>query len=133
EANSQPSDAIDRLSHDMAALTEAVSRKSEPEALLARIDALGERIGAIEAPSRDEAAMLAESVSVLRGVISETIEPRFARLEERMNELGASKEPASIDAVEAQLRQIAQRVDETSAQLKAMAAIETPAAPAAPD
>ncbi|WMT87713.1 peptidoglycan-binding protein [Pelagibacterium sp. 26DY04] len=133
EANSQPSDAIDRLSHDMAALTEAVSRKSEPEALLAKIDALGERIGAIEAPSRDEAAMLAESVSVLRGVISETFEPRFARLEERMNELGASKEPASIDAVEAQLRQIAQRVDETSAQLKAMAAIETPAAPAAPD
>ncbi|WMT91517.1 peptidoglycan-binding protein [Pelagibacterium sp. H642] len=133
EANSQPSDAIDRLSRDMAALTEAVSRKSEPEALLARIDALGERIGAIEAPSRDEAAMLAESVSVLRGVISETIEPRFVRLEERMNELGASSEPAPIDAIEAQLRQIAQRVDETSAQLKAMAAIETPAAPAAPD
>ena len=133
EAQNHPSADIDRLSRDMAALTDAVSRKSEPEDLLARIDALGTRIAAIEAPSRDEATMLAESVSVLRDVISETIEPRFAHLEERMNALGASGRPASIDAVESQLRQIAQRVDETSAQLKAMAAMETPAAPAAPD
>lgn len=129
---SQPSGDIDRLSHDMAALTEAVSRNSDPTDLLARIDALGARIGTIQAPSRDEAAMLAESVSVLREVISETLEPRFIQLEARMDALATVGEPSSTEAVEAQLRQIARRVDETSDQLRAMAALEG-AAPAAPD
>jgi localization factor PodJL len=130
ETQTQSSADIDRLSRDMAALTEAVSQKSEPEALLARIDALGDRIAMIEAPSRDDAALLAESVSALRGVIVETIEPRFARIEDRIEGLSAANAPVSIEPVEAQLRQIARRVDETSAQLKVMAAMEPPAAPA---
>src|SRR5690606_16662642 len=128
----QPSSDIERLSRDMAALTEAVSHPAEPTSLLAKIDALSARIETIEAPSHDEAAMLADSVAMLRQVISETIEPRFAGLEARMDALGSSGEPASIDAVEAQLRQIARRVDETSAQLKALATLDG-AAPAEPD
>lgn len=128
----QPSGDIERLSRDMAALTEAVSHRSEPESLLAKIDALSARIETIEAPSANEAAMLTESVSVLREVIAETLEPRFVQLEARMDALGAGGEAPSIEAVEAQLRQIARRVDETSAQLKAMATLDG-AAPAAPD
>ncbi|WP_332718829.1 peptidoglycan-binding protein [Pelagibacterium mangrovi] len=130
ETQTQSSADIDRLSRDMAALTEAVSQKSEPEALLVRIDALGDRIAMIEAPSRDDAALLAESVSALRGVIVETIEPRFAQIEDRIEGLSAANSPVSIEPVEAQLRQIARRVDETSTQLKVMAAMEPPAAPA---
>ena len=131
-SQTQPSGDIEKLSRDMAALTEAVSRNVEPESLLAKIDALGARMTDIEAPSRDEAAMLAESVSVLREVIAETIEPRFARLEARMDALGSAGEPAAIDAVEDQLRQIARRVEETSTQLKALATLGG-ATPAEPD
>lgn len=132
-SQSRPSDDIERLSRDMAALTEAVSRPAEPTSLLDKIDALSARISTIEAPSRDEAAMLAESVAVLRDVIAETIEPRFAQLEQRMEAIATPTAAPAIETIEAQLRQIAKRVDETGAQLKALADLETSEAPTGPD
>lgn len=130
---SQPSGDIERLSRDMAALTEAVSKPAEPTSLLAKIDALSERISTIEAPSRDEAAMLAESVAVLRDVIAQTIEPRFVQLEQRMETMGAPAGAPAIETIEAQLHQIAKRVDETGAQLKALAELEPAGAAPGPD
>ncbi|WP_417579843.1 peptidoglycan-binding protein [Pelagibacterium sp.] len=132
-SQSRPSDDIERLSRDMAALTEAVSKPTEPTSLLEKIDAISARISTIEAPSRDDAAMLAESVTMLRDVIAETIEPRFSQLEQRIETMTAPAEAPAIDAIEAQLRQIARRVDETGAQLKAMAELESGEAPAGPD
>lgn len=132
-SQSQPSDAIERLSREMAALTEAVSKPAEPTSLLAKIDALSARISTIEAPSRDEAAMLAESVAVLRDVIAQAIEPRFVQLEQRMETMAAPKEVPAIETIEAQLRQIAKRVDETGAQLKALAELEPTGAAPGPD
>lgn len=132
-SQAHPSADIDRLSRDMAALTEAVNRKVEPDDLLDRIDALGARIAIIEAPSHDEAALLAQSVSVLRDVIADTLQPRFAHLEERMDRLAGPNDSAPIEAIEAQLRQIARRVDETSIQLKELASLESPTPPASPD
>ncbi|AEQ50424.1 hypothetical protein KKY_380 [Pelagibacterium halotolerans B2] len=132
-SQSQPSADIERLSRDMAALTEAVSKPAEPASLLAKIDALSARISTIEAPSRDEAAMLAESVSVLRDVIAQTIEPRFADIEKRMDTMTAPVAAPATDAIESQLRQIAKRVDETSQQLKMLASIEATETPASPD
>lgn len=132
-SQSQPSADIERLSRDMAALTEAVSKPAEPTSLLEKIDALSARISTIEAPSRDEAAMLAESVSVLRDVIAQTIEPRFVQLEQRLETMATPAEAPAVDAIEAQLRQIAQRVDETGAQLKALAELETAGDAPGPD
>lgn len=132
-SQSQPSGDIERLSRDMAALTEAVSRPAEPTSLLAKIDALSARISTIEAPSRDEAAMLAESVSVLRDIIAQTIEPRFADLEKRMDTMAVPTGAPATDAIESQLRQIAKRVDETSVQLKALASLEATETTSGPD
>ena len=132
-SQSQPSADIERLSRDMAALTEAVSKPAEPTSLLEKIDALSARISTIEAPSRDEAAMLAESVSVLRDVIAQTIEPRFVQLEQRLETMAKPDETPAVDAIEAQLRQIARRVDETGAQLKALAELEPAGAEPGPD
>lgn len=129
----QPSGEIERLSRDMAALTEAVSQPAEPTSLLAKIDALSARISTIEAPSRDEAAMLAESVSALRDIIAQTIEPRFADLEKRIDTMAASTGVPAPDAIESQLRQIAKRVDETSVQLKALANLEATETTSGPD
>jgi localization factor PodJL len=132
-SQSRPSDEIERLSRDMASLTEAVSKPAEPTSLLNKIDALSARIATIEAPSRDEAAMMTESVNVLRDVIAQTIEPRFVQLEKRLETIATPTEAPAIDAIEAQLRQIAKRVDETGAQLKALADLETAEAPSSPD
>ncbi|HWJ89007.1 MAG TPA: peptidoglycan-binding protein [Pelagibacterium sp.] len=132
DTQSNPSEAIERLGRDMAALADAVSHQSDPQELLARIDTLSARIAGMEPPSRNEATLLAESVSVLRDVIAETIEPRFARLEQRIDVLGTA-EPAPTDDIEAQLRHIAQRVDDASAQLRNLAALDAQPAPALPD
>lgn len=116
---------IDRLSDDMAALAAAVRDTTDPQALLARIDALGERIGRMERPERDEATVLRESVDVLRGVVAEAIEPRFSALEARIEDIGAQASisaatPTAPSDLEAQLRQIARRVEETSSQLQSL-------------
>lgn len=117
---------LDRISHDMAALAAAVRDTTDPQALLARIDALGDRITRMERPERDEASVLRESVDVLRGVVSEAFEPRFSALEAKIADIGAqaslaAAQPTAPSDVEAQLRQIARRVEETSGQLQNLA------------
>ncbi|RDE08912.1 peptidoglycan-binding protein [Pelagibacterium lacus] len=118
---------VERLSQDMAALTEAVAARREPESLLDKIDALSARIEMAEAPNRAEADILAESVAALRGVIAETVAPRFDALEARIDTMPAPAESTDAAAIETQLRAISRRVEETSAQLRALAAQPQPA------
>ncbi|GGA56818.1 peptidoglycan-binding protein [Pelagibacterium lentulum] len=131
--------ALDRLSQDMAALSVAVQEKSAPSALLERIDALADKIERLESPNVNSADMLRESIAVLRDAVSETIEPRFTAIETRIDALSETMQAAdtrgAVAGVEAQLRQIATRVDDTREQLTELAALYAgaPTAPEAPD
>lgn len=111
---------VERLSQDMASLTEAVSANREPTALLEKIDALSQRIETMQASGGEEAETLAQSVETLRHVIAETIAPRFDAIDTRIDAIASTPAGGTSDAVETQLRQIALRIEDTSNQLKAM-------------
>jgi localization factor PodJL len=97
----------------------------KPNQLLARIDALTARLAGIE--SKDAlVGDLKDDVDALRSAIIDTFEPRFDAIELQLgsiNERLAVKKKAdpSFAQIEAQIRQLVERMDETGEQLSGLA------------
>ncbi len=105
---------IERIGREVGAISSAIAA-SEGEAgeILARIDALQARLAETAAPGA-MGTELGFSIDALRDAIVDALEPRLDALAGRQDNSG----------IEAQLRQIAQTVEKTSAQLQALAALQ---------
>ncbi len=135
-------DRIDALEHNLAAPPRELEQITEmlgligsklasdgggrPDRLLGLVDALNGRINEME--SKGEAlAELKGDIGHLRDAVIEGMEPRFSALESRLGDLGQrlddrAGEAQGIAQVEAQIRQLVARMDQTGEQLASLAA-----------
>lgn len=129
---------FERLTAELAAFTQAIRHKEAvPSNLVAKIDALQARIGSIES-SHTDVDGLKHDIAALRDVVLAGVEPRFARLETQLEALSVKfdaprQDDAGIGQIEAQLKKLMARMDETGTQLTGLAelyAAEPEAAPA---
>lgn len=131
-----PSPELERITAEMAAIAAAIEAgPAEPARLVAMVEDLGERIGGFEA--RDwSIAGLKDDISALRETVLTATEPRFAAIERRIETIGdrvvetlATSERADpgIAQLEAQVRQLVHRMDQTGEQLSGLARLQAEA------
>lgn len=119
----EPGD-VDRLTAEMARFTEALKNPVQPQGLIELVDELNRRIASIES-SHHEVGGLKADVEALRQAVIEAVEPRFAALEMQIEALSdrVGERPAdiSVGQLEAQVRQLVARMDQTGEQLTGLA------------
>jgi localization factor PodJL len=109
---------FERLTSEMAAFTHAMQSKGDgPEVLAGRIDTL---VARLDNDSEPVLALKAE-MGALRESLLMGIEPRFARLEDKLEILSDRIVPIDTAVVEDQLKRLMTRMDEAGAQLDALA------------
>lgn len=125
-----PSD-LGRLTDEIAAVSQEMANVSQlvkagngsSNTLLDRVDALNARVGQIEdRGSLDAVGGLQADVETLRDAIKGALEPRFKDIANQINSLGQipaspGGEGLTASALEAQIRQLIARMDQTGEQL----------------
>ncbi|SFZ86255.1 Sel1 repeat-containing protein [Devosia enhydra] len=127
--SSQPSPELERLTGELALVAAALQAgPPEPERLIAMVEGLSERIGGFEA--RDwSIAGLKDDILSLRETILDSTAPRFATLESRLSTIddrldsgfAADRDDTALSQIEAQVRQLVHRMDQTGEQLTGLA------------
>ncbi len=123
-----PQTELDRLSEQLGQIAAAMKAPQQPQGLLELIDALNSRVAEIESRSEDIGALHADLLS-LRETVVDTLEPRFATLEASLDARLAALGDRVIDnlpnfnpaPLEAQVRQLVARMDQTGEQLTGLA------------
>ena len=119
----QPAD-LERLTDEMARFTEAMRNPVQPQGLIELIDALNSRIGDIESQHGDVGGLKAD-LEQLREIVVEAVDTRFTALETQIESLSGrmDERPADIGVgqLEAQVRQLVARMDQTGEQLSGLA------------
>jgi localization factor PodJL len=119
---------VERLTDEMARITEALSHPAQPEGLVELVEALNSRIADIESRHADVGGLKAD-VQELRSAVIDAMEPRFAALELQIEALSdrVAERPAdiSIGQLEAQVRQLVARMDQTGEQLTGLARLQS--------
>lgn len=113
---------FERLTSEMADFTQAMKeREAVPTKLFSRVDALAAHIGDLQTANGDVAGLKSDIAS-LRDAVLAGMEPRFHKIESRLEELTERVSmPVDSSQVENQLRLLMARMDDTSAQLDNMA------------
>ncbi|HHY50778.1 MAG TPA: hypothetical protein GYA10_13660, partial [Alphaproteobacteria bacterium] len=124
KSTAMPSLDLDRLTEEMARFTEAMKNLQQPHELIELADVLHQRIAALENDHREVGGLKAD-VEALRTAVIEAVEPRFAALEMQLEALSdrVGERPAdiSVGQLEAQVRQLVARMDQTGEQLTGLA------------
>ncbi|GGF33532.1 hypothetical protein GCM10011321_25910 [Youhaiella tibetensis] len=120
-----PSAEFERLTEEMASFTEALrGNGSGPDAMVPIIEAINDRIAGLEGKDGVIGGLKAD-IGALRNKVMEAMEPRFAAIEMQIEalsgRLGEGKSEAGIGHIEAQIRQLVARMDQTSEQLSHLA------------
>ncbi|HEY0857368.1 MAG TPA: hypothetical protein VGE16_09935, partial [Albitalea sp.] len=117
---------VDSLTAEMARFTEALGQ-TRPEGLVALVDRLDARIAQIEERHGDVGGLKAD-LHDLRGAVAEAVEPRFAAIETRLEalsgRLGRGADELTLGQIEAQVRQLVARMDQTGEQLSRIARLQ---------
>ena len=112
---------FERLTSEMAAFTQAMKDNAgAPAALVGRVETLAARLEGIETANGDVAGLKAD-IEALRDAVMQGMEPRFSRLESRIEALSDKVAPVDTSAVEDQLKALMARMDEAGAQLDGLA------------
>jgi localization factor PodJL len=133
-----PQADVDRLAEEMARFTEAMNNPVQPQGMIELIDRLDRRIAAIESTDGDVTGLKAD-VGALRNIVVEALEPRFAALEMQLEALSerVGDRPAgdmTVGQLEAQVRQLVARMDQTGEQLSGLAKLYSqPSSSSEPD
>jgi len=110
------------------------SESGRPERLLGLVNALNSRINEVEDRSEGIDSLKGD-IEALRTAIVGAIEPRFASIESRLGDLDEKlqgSDGAGMAQIEAQIRQLVARMDQTGEQLSGLAQLYS-APSAAPD
>jgi localization factor PodJL len=125
---SLPQPELDRLSEQLGQIAAAMKAPQQPQGLLELIDALNSRVAEIESRSEDIGALHADLLS-LRETVLGSLEPRFVALESSLDTRLLALGDRVIDKLpnfnpaplEAQVRQLVARMDQTGEQLTGLA------------
>lgn len=119
---------VERLTDEMARFTEALSNAAQPQGLVELVDALTTRIAGIESRHADVGGLKADAEE-LRTAVIEAVEPRFAAIELQIEALSdrVAGRPADLGVgqLEAQVRQLVARMDQTGEQLTGLARLQS--------
>ena len=124
-----PQDELERLGQMLGNITARLGAdNARPDRLLGLVDALNGRINELE--DRGEAlAGLKGDIRGLREAVLGAIEPRFVAIEEKLDTLGAQldrrDDNPTLTQLEAQIRQLVARMDQTGEQLASLAKLYT--------
>ncbi len=121
-----PAGELDRISDAVAQIAARIGADQvRPDRLLALVDALNGRISELEDKS-DALGALKGDIGELRSAVLGAIEPRFSALETRIDSLGERlggerSEVPGMAQLEAQVRLLVARMDQTGEQLSSLA------------
>ncbi len=119
-----PPAELDKITSELSRLAGAMRTPAQPQGLVELIDALNDRIADVETGGNEVGALKAE-VEALRLTVLDSVSPRFDRLETQIEALGErmAERPSdpSIHQLEAQVRQLVARMDQTGEQLTGLA------------
>ena len=125
---------IERLTDEMARFTQALGSAAGPEGLLAAVERLNHQTAALQGASGDVGGLRAD-LDALRATVVEAVEPRFTAIEMQIEALSdrVSDHPdISVGQLEAQVRQLVARMDQTGEQLTGLAKLYTSPVASAP-
>lgn len=112
---------FERLTSEMAAFTQAMrDQAGSPDMLIDRVEALVARMDGVDSGNGDVLALKSEIVG-LQNAVLQGMEPRFLRIESKIEALGDRMAPVDTSAVEGQLKQLMSRMDEAGSQLDGLA------------
>lgn len=132
-----PPAELEKITEELGRVAQAMKSPQQPQGLIELIDALNVRISDVEGRSA-EVGGLKLDMEALRATVESALEPRFAALEQQLEVLGdkVAERPAdvSVAQLEAQVRQLVARMDQTGEQLTGLAKLyAAPVAAEAPD
>jgi localization factor PodJL len=125
ERQAPPNVDLEPVTRELARITEAMQGAGQPQTLVDLVDLLNQRISDLE--TRNPAvAELKLDVEDLRRAVESAIEPRFASLEMQIETLTGRlddrpQHDLNISQLEAQVRQLVNRMDQTGEQLSGLA------------
>jgi len=135
-AMAMPPAELEKITEELGRVAQAMRQPQQPQGLIELIDALNVRISDIEGRST-EVGELKLDMEALRDTVLGAMEPRFAALEQQLEVLSdkVSERPAdmSIGQLEAQVRQLVARMDQTGEQLTGLAKLYAPTPTETPD
>ncbi|WP_055048035.1 peptidoglycan-binding protein [Devosia sp. A16] len=135
-AMAMPPAELEKITQELGRVAQAVRQPQQPQGLIELIDALNVRISDIEVRSA-EVGELKLDMEALRDTVMGALEPRFAALEQQLEVLtdrvGDRPADLSIGQLEAQVRQLVARMDQTGEQLTGLAKLYAPAPAETPD
>ncbi|RYE46526.1 MAG: hypothetical protein EOP24_15225 [Hyphomicrobiales bacterium] len=132
-----PPAELEKITEELGRVAQAMKSPQQPQGLIELIDALNVRISDIEGRNA-EVGELKLDMEALRNTVLGALEPRFAALEQQLEVLSDKVDDRSSDVsisqLEAQVRQLVARMDQTGEQLTGLAKLyAAPAAAEAPD
>ncbi len=130
-----PPAELEKITDELQRFASAMKAPQQPQGLIELIDALNQRISDIE--MRDPAAApLKADVDAMRTAVVEAMEPRFAAIEtqlEAITDKVANPPDLNIGQLEAQVRQLVARMDQTGEQLTGLAKLYSQPGESSPD
>ena len=121
---SLPPAELEKITEQLGKVTSAMQAPEQPHGLIELIDALNERISDVESSS-GAVGGLKSDMEALRQTVAEAVEPRFAAIETQLGSLSEQvkdrAEDPGITKIEAQVRQLVARMDQTGEQLSGLA------------
>lgn len=132
-----PPAELEKITEELGRVAQAMKSPQQPQGLIELIDALNVRISDIEGRTA-EVGELKLDMEALRNTVLDALEPRFAALEQQIEVLSDKVDDRSSDLsisqLEAQVRQLVARMDQTGEQLTGLAKLyAAPVAAEAPD
>lgn len=136
-AMAMPPAELEKITEELGRVAQAMKSPQQPQGLIELIDALNVRISDIEG-RHAAVGELKLDMEALRNTVLGALEPRFAVLEQQLEVLNGKLDDRSpeisISQLEAQVRQLVARMDQTGEQLTGLAKLYVaPAATDAPD
>jgi len=112
---------FERLTSEMASVTQAMrDMAGSPDLLVSRVDALAQSLQAVDGGNEDVRA-LKQDIASLQQAVLKSMEPRFLRIENQIEELSHKVGPTDTSVVEGQLKRLMSRMDEAGEQLDGLA------------
>jgi localization factor PodJL len=132
-----PPAELEKITEELGRVAQAMKSPQQPQGLIELIDALNVRISDIEGRGQ-EVGELKLDMEALRNTVLGALEPRFAALEQQLevlhDKVDDRSSELSISQLEAQVRQLVARMDQTGEQLTGLAKLyAAPVAAEAPD
>jgi localization factor PodJL len=121
---------FERLTSEMAHFTEEMKSAAQPQGLIRLVEDLTLKVADMDGRERDVTGLQTDLLSLREAVLG-AMEPRFAALESQLEELNerVASRPAdnspSVGQLEAQVRQLVARMDQTGEQLTDLANLYT--------